>query len=216
MASVPLKPGYGPTLGELLAPRWRRAPRAVRGVTLAAGVGLVLAALAAVLTLEAAKVSYGGRTPFSFSYRHLYRTSPDPGGYVKVERRDSAGRLEDSFAVQRLRLPPYEGGLSGELPLYAAGYIRGLAARYEGFRLWAEGKGRVNTVPAYTVFYSALVDGQKMYGRDVLLLPERPAVRDGVDIVMLTSPRANATISSPLLVASEGVLETPLHTFTFE
>lgn len=215
MAAVPLKPEYGPTLGQLLAPRWRAAPGAVRAAVIAAAIGLVLTAIGVVLTLEDATISHGGPVPFSFHYRHLYRTAPDPGGYVKVQRR-SNGRLEDSFAVEPLRLPPYQGSLNGELPLYASGYIQGLAARYAGFELRGEGKTRVNKVPAYNIFYTADVEGRRMYGRDVLLLPERPGVRDGVDIVMLTSPTANREITSPSQVAGSGVLETPLHSFTFD
>ena len=117
--------------------------------------------------------------------------APDPGGYVKVQRHRD-GRLEDSFAVASLVLPPYAGELSAELPLYAVGYIRGLSERYAGFVLRGEGKTRVNTVPAYDIFYTATVKGQTMYGRDVLLLPERSGAREGVDIVMLTSPKVDS------------------------
>ena len=99
--------------------------------------------------------------------------APDPGGYVKVQRRRADGSLEDSFAVEPLQLPPYSGELSGELPLYATGYIRGLARRDPDFVLRGEGKTRVNGVPAYHVLYTAVVEGRTMYGRDVLLLPER-------------------------------------------
>jgi hypothetical protein len=214
MATVPLKPQYGPTLGRLLAPRWHAAGGVVRGAVIAAGIGLVALAVGALLTLEPAKISHGGAVPFHFSYRGLYRTAPAPGGYVRVQRR-ARGRLEDSFAVAPLRLPPYAGGLSGELPLYASGYIRALSRKYGSFVLRGEGKTRVNTVPAYNVFYTATVQGRKMYGRDVLLLPEGSRVRDGVAIEMLTSPTANSKVTSPLEVASAGVLERPLKTFTF-
>ena len=44
MATIPLKPQYGPTLGTLLAPRWHAAPRAVRVLVRAAGVGLLVLA----------------------------------------------------------------------------------------------------------------------------------------------------------------------------
>jgi hypothetical protein len=214
VASVPLKPQYGPTLGRLLAPRWHAAGRMVRGAVIAAGVGLVALAIAVALTLLPARISYGGVAPFHFSYRGLYRTAPAPGEYVRIERR-SGGRLEDSFAVSPLRLPPYAGGLSGELPLYASGYIRELSGRYTDFVLRGEGKTRVNTVPAYNVFYTATVEGREMYGRDVLLLPEGSGVRDGVAIEMLTSPSATLQVTSPLEVASAGVLEEPVETFTF-
>ena len=71
-----------------------------------------------------ASYSHGGRVPFGFSYRGLYRVAPEPGGYVKVERRHADGTVRDSFAVGPLRLAPYSGELMGEMPLYAAGYIR--------------------------------------------------------------------------------------------
>jgi hypothetical protein len=211
MATIPLKPQYGPTLGTLLAGRWHRAPRAVRGLVRAACVGLVAIAVAVVLTLLPATYSHGGPAPFSFTYRGLYRTAPEAGQYVRIDRR-AGGRLEDSFAVSPLRLPPYGGGLSGELPVYASGYIDRLRAKWAGFVLRGEGKTRVNTVPAYNIFYTATVEGREMYGRDVLLLPEGQGVRDGVAIEMLTLP--SAAVTSPLEVASAGVLERPVETFT--
>jgi hypothetical protein len=211
MATIPLKPQYGPTLGTLLAPRWHAAPRVARGLVWAAGAGIVVLAIAAALTLWPATYSHGGAAPFHFSYRGLYRTTPEPGQYVRIDRR-SGGRLEDSFAVSPLRLPPYSGGLSGELPVYASGYIGGLSRKFSDFTLRGEGKTRVNTVPAYNIFYTARVEGREMYGRDVLLLPEREGVRDGVALELLTLPSGG--IASPLEVATAGVLERPVETFT--
>jgi hypothetical protein len=215
MATIPLKPQYGPTLGRLLAPRWHAAPKMARGAVIAAGAGLLVLVIAVVLALWPATISYGGAAPFHFSYRGLYRTAPAPGQLVRIERR-AHGRLEDSFAVAPLRLPPYSGGLSAELPLYASGYIEGLSRKYSGFVLRGEGKTRVNTVPAYNVLYTAMIEGRQMFGRDVLLLAERQGVRDGVAIEMLTSPSANSKVTSPLEVASAGVLEKPLKTFTLD
>jgi hypothetical protein len=80
--------------------------------------------------------------------------------------------------------------------------------------LRGEGKTRVNAVPAYNVEYTTRVAGRTMFGRDVLLVAQRPGEREGVNIVMLTSPTANAQVTSPLEVASEGVLLKPLKTFT--
>jgi hypothetical protein len=214
LAAVPIKPEYGPTLGRLLSPRWRASSPAIRRTVSVAVAVLLVLVLAAALSLLNAKYSHGGRVPFSFSYRSLYSVNPDPGGYVKIQRHGSDGRLLDSFAVGPLTLPSYSGSLSGELPLYAAGYIRGLRARYADFTLREEGKTRVNTVPAYDVLYTALVGGQTMWGRDVLLLPDRLGAREGVDIVMLTSPTASSQVTSPLEVATAGVLLKPLKTFT--
>jgi hypothetical protein len=213
-ASVPIKPAYGPTLGRLLSPWWRSSSLLVRALTLALVAAVLALAVGAFLTLENAHYSHGGKVPFSFSYRGLDRVAPQAGAFVTLERRDAAGRLEDSFAVGPLTLPPYSGALTGELPLYAAGYIGELRSHYDEFVLRGEGKTRVNTVPAYQVIFTALVGGQTMWGRDVLLLPERPGAREGVSITMLTTPTANADVTSPLEVASEGVLLRPLKTMT--
>jgi hypothetical protein len=214
MAAVPIKPQYGPTLGRLLSPRWQAASALTRAVVIAACAGTLALIVGAVLTLENATFAHGGRVPFSFSYRSLYRVPADPGGYVKLQRRRADGTLEDSFAVEPLALPPYAGALSAELPVYAEGYIRSLASRDEAFVLRGEGKTRVNSVPAYNVIYSTRINGQTMWGRDVLLLPDRPGAREGVDIVLLTSPTANPQVTSPLEVASTGVLQRPLKTFS--
>ena len=214
MGALPMKPQYGPTLGQLLAPRWQRASRPARAAVIAAAIALLLLAVAAALTLENAKFHEGGRVPFSFSYRGLYRTRPEPGGFVKVQRLDSQGRLEDSFAVAPLLLPRYTGELSGELPLYATGYISGLKRRDPQFVLDTEGKTKVNTVPAYTISYTTVLDGRLMWGRNVLLLPERKGVREGVVIAMLMNPETERAITSPPEVATHGILERPLETFT--
>ena len=214
MVAVPMKPEYGPTLGRLLAPRWHAASRLTRCTVTVAGVGLLVALLAAVLTLENASYSHGGNVPFSFSYRGLYRVSPDPGGYTKIQRRHADGTVRDSLAVDPLRLPPYTGLLSGELPLYATSYIRELSRRSTGFVLRGEGKTRVNNIPGYSVYYTVRVAGRRLFGRDILLVPERPGAREGVDIVLLTSPTKSSSLASPLEVALSGILLSPLRTFS--
>lgn len=216
MASVPIKAEYGPTLGRLLSSRWRAAPWLVRVLVRLGAVGVVALGVVAFLTLDNAHYSHGGPVPFSFAYRGLYRVAPDPGGYVKVQRHAPDGRLEDSFAVEPLTLPRYAGWQTGELAVYAAGYIDRLRARDRDFVLRGDGKTRVNQVPAYQVLYTTKIDGRTMWGRDVLLLPQRAGARRGVNIVMLTSPTANARVDSPLEVASAGVLLRPVKTFTLE
>lgn len=210
MASIPLKPQYGPTLGRLLEPRWHAARALTRGVAIAAGAALSIALIAGVLSLLDAGYSHAGAVPFSFRYRGLYRTTPDPGGYVKVAR-SAHGRLEDSFAVGGLRIPPYAGSVTGTLPLRSAGYVRKLQRRFAGFRLQSEGKTRItSTLAGYDVRYSALIDGRRLSGRDIFLLPSGKHVREGVVLEMLSSE--HATLAKP--VATQGVLEKPLKTFS--
>jgi hypothetical protein len=222
MPALPLKSEYGPTLGELLAPRWRRSSRAVRALWVAAAALLVAAIAGAALTLASPTVSHGGPVPFSFSYGGLYRTSPDPGGYAKVQRVEN-GRLEDSFAVGPFTLPPYRGELGAALAMYAAGYIRGLSTArvpgQTGFVLRGEGSiqiDAVSTYATYNIFYTTRVDGREMYGRNVLLLTGEPGARRGVQIAMLTAAAGNRQVTSPLDVGVKGALEEPLGTFTLE
>jgi hypothetical protein len=216
MVAVPMKPEYGPTLGRLLAPRWHAASRSMRALVIAAVLALTVLVVGGALALLNATFTHGGRVPFSFSYRGLYRTRPDPGGYVKVQSRWPDGALKYSFAINPLRLPAYSGEQSGELPLYAASFVRALAARTPGFELRGEGKTRVNSgLVGYEILYTAEVEGRPMYGRDVLLLPPHRGARDGVYAVMLTSPGASTQVTSPLEVGSTGVLLRPLKTFSF-
>ena len=216
MAGVPIKAEYGPTLGHLLAPRWRRSPRGVRAAVLVALVLVVAALVGAGLTLENATYSRGSPVPFSFSYRDLYRVTPDPGGYVKVQSRYPDGSLRYSYAVDPLRLPPYSGSVTGELPMYAVGYIRSLARHTLGFELRAEGKTMLNnTLSGYQVAYESNVEGRPMYTRSILLVPPGTAVRDGVIVVVMASPRASSHVDSPREIAESGELLRPVKTFAF-
>ena len=216
MAALAVRSEYGPSLARLLAPRWRTTPPRMRAL-LGVAVALILAlVLAVVLTLLNAEYAHGGRVPFSFAYRGLYRVAPEPGGYVRVQRRDRAGALEDSFAVNPLVLPPYAGALSGELPLYATAFIKRVARRYPGFELRGEGKTKLTTTLfGYQIAYTARVEGHELYGRDVLLLPERTGARVGVDVAMLTTPGENSEVPTPIEVGTAGILERPLKSFAF-
>jgi hypothetical protein len=218
MPALPLKSEYGPTLGELLAPRWRRASRTGRALAVAAGVVLAAVLAGAVASFEPPTVARGGAVPFSFSYGGLYRASAEPGAYVRV-RRPRAGGAQESFAVRPLVLPPYRGTASAALALYATGYVDGLATRYRGFQLRGEGWTQVDSISPYAVyniFYAADVRGSEMYGRDVLLVPERAGSRRGVAIAMLVAVAADRQVSSPLLVGTKGALEGPLTSFALE
>jgi hypothetical protein len=218
MSAVPLRSEYGPTLGELLAPRWRRASGTARALAVGAAV-LVVAALAiAVARFEHPTLSYTGAVSFGFHYGGLYRARPEAGGYVKVQR-PRAGRPEDSFAVAPLSLPSYRGTPSAALALYAAGYVQRLARRYRGFSLRGEGWTQVDSISAYAVynvFFAATVGGRETYGRDVLLLPERLGARGGVTITMLSAVAGNRQVTSPLLVGTKGALEAPLTSFALD
>src|SRR6478609_7872544 len=102
MAAVPIRPEYGPTLGRLLEPRWRAASRVTRVLVICCAVTLVALAAALALRLQAASYSHGGRVPFSFKYKTLWRTSPDAGALVKVASREPGGVPKYSYEVSAL------------------------------------------------------------------------------------------------------------------
>lgn len=210
-----MKPEYGPTLGRLLAPRWGAASRAMRTLVIAVGVLVLAVVVGAVLTLEPAHYGRSSPVAFSFSYRDLYRVTPERGGYVRIEAHYPDGRLKYSYAANPLQLPAYSGEQSGELPVYASGYVERLRRRFADFVLRGQGKTRVNNIPAYQVIYTTTIDGHEMYGRNVLLLPQRRGARAGVEVVLLTAPGASPEVKGPLEVASVGVLLRPLKTFSF-
>jgi hypothetical protein len=178
----------------------------------AAGALLLALLIALVFSLQDAQFVHHGRVAFHFRYRGLYREPPDPGGYARVARHRGA-RLVESFAVEPLTLPDVPGGVSGVLPLAAAAYLRGLAQRDQSFVLQSEGKAKVNETPAYAINYSTRVEGRKMDGRDVLLVPARTGARQGVVLVMLTPASPLYTDTSP--VGNSGALHQPQHTFAF-
>ena len=213
--AVPIKPEYGPTLGRLLTPWWRRSSRLVHALAIACALAVPAIAAAVVLTLEPARYAHAGSPAFSFTYRNLYRAAPEPGGYVRIESHYPDGSLEYSYAVNPLAVPPYGGEASGALPVYASGYAERLAGRFPDLTQRGEGKTRVNKVPAYQVLYETTIDGRRMYGRNVLLLPERRGARVGVEIVMLTAVGASSEVKEAGEVASTGVLLRPLKTFSF-
>ncbi len=263
MAAIPLRPEYGPTLGRLLAPRWRRASRARRALVLVLA-GLLAAALAlGVATVLPPTLSRGGPpASFSFAYPGLYRVSPVAGGVspaaggiasaagrvsptagsvsaaagaLVTVRRPARGPLTDSFTVAPLTLAPYRGEPSAALALYANRYITALAAHDPGFDLRGEGWTQADSISryaVYNVFYTTTVASavsatvahavgsgpapRVLYGRDVLLLPERSGARRGLVVSMLERRGDDRQVTSPLLVGAKGVLEGPLTSLALE
>ncbi|GAC1488652.1 MAG: hypothetical protein NVS1B9_09080 [Solirubrobacteraceae bacterium] len=206
MAAPPLKPEFGPTLEQLLAPRWRAASRRTRRAWI--GLSVFVAALGAAIAVfyprDGWVVHHGPPVSFNLRYpRTMQRVAAGSGYYARI-RGEGA-----SFALAPLRLPEYRGEVSGAEPLYADGYIKSLAARTPGFRLQSEGKTRVNTTPGYTFTYSA----PGLIGRVVFLTPAVSNSRDGVTLVMSTVPNSHDT--GPDQVAVNDVLQEPLRSFRF-
>jgi hypothetical protein len=217
MRAPSVKPQYGPTLPELLIPRWRLASVATRRLT-GAAVLLVVVAGVGVAVLHPRKTSYVHRGPpvaFNLSYpRPLVAVKPPAGAYMRIEARSSSGRLLQWYEVDPLTLGAYSGEISGQLPVFASNYIVELARRVPDFLLQTETKTRINQVAGYSVTYSGEIDGQLMYGRIVLIVPRLTGDRIGVILNMGTVPSV-AVDYSPDQVGSADLLEIPLRSFRF-
>lgn len=210
MRTAPIKPQYGPTLPQLLAPRLRSSGGLRRG--LAALVLALVALVAAIVVLTwPSSVSHGGPVPFSFQYAdHLHRVGSSGGEIARIEAR-SRGLLVASLSVSAVRLPPYGGDLEGELPLYADQLIGRLATADPSFALELEGKIRDNDAPGYTIDYSARRNGRPVFGRLVLLFPSHGNPRRGLMLTMLERP--GVAVSTPDRIGVVGDLKLPFTTF---
>ncbi|MGI8559754.1 MAG: hypothetical protein ACR2ND_15870 [Solirubrobacteraceae bacterium] len=210
MATPLLKEGFGPTLVELLAPRWRRAsPGRRRAFEILAVLLLALLAAVAILYPRDGWVVHHGRaTSFNFRYpRALHRAAPHFGEYARLQ---GAGA---SFVVSPLHLPRYSGEVSGVEPLYAGAYISALAARTPDFLLQSEGKTRVNTTNGYTFTFAAGSGSGRRFTRIVLLTPGLVGSQDGVTMTMTIEP--SAVDPTPDQVSVNDVLLEPLRSFRF-
>ena len=97
---------------------------------------------------------------------------PPPGEWLHLEREGL-----DSFVVQPLRLPAYEGDVGGILPVQAARELEALRERFPDLEPVEEGKARVNQVAGYSMVFR-ISRRPRLYGRLVLLpQPVERAVR---------------------------------------
>jgi hypothetical protein len=217
MRAPSVKPQYGPTLAELLAPRWRSASAGQRGLLGIVALAVLATAIVLVITRPRSSsfVYRGAPVTFNLSYASPLRlVSPPAGAEMRVEARSQAGRLLEWFEVDPLRLGPYSGEISGQLPVFATGYIAGLARSIPGFTLQSETKTRINLVAGYSVTYSGRIAGQLMYGRAVMLVAALTGLRDGVILNMGIVPSASLD-PTPDQVGSADVLEKPFRSFRF-
>jgi hypothetical protein len=203
VSSLPVKPEFRPTLPELVSPR------------LLAAVAAVLAVIGAIVVFTGAADSGETqvivREPVAFNLRYgeaLERVDPRPGELVRFEGRDQ------SFAVRRLSLPPYRGEAAGTLPVIAEDVIADLRSRHPEFDLADEGRVRVNEVPGYSVgFRARRSNGERVWGRTVLLVPDEPGARQGVTMELLAG--RGAGVSNAAEMGAVGQIKLPYRSFRF-
>jgi hypothetical protein len=207
-----VRPEFGPTLPELLAPRLRRLPRVAR-LALAALVLLVVVGLAVLLLGGGSSSGLRGivvREPIAvnFVYRApFHKRAPGPGELAKVTAANG-----QSFAVRELRVAPYKGDAAGMLPVLASQLETKMERELPGFQWRSDGRTNVNRNQGYEILFQYRPDGKLTYGRRILLLPTVTATQ-GVDL-LLTSPRMNSVIRYDA-IGRNGGLKTLLRSFRF-
>jgi hypothetical protein len=207
-----VRPEFGPTLPELLGPRLRALPRAVRLALAAALAALVVLALVLIATrddgLHGAQVH--GQVAFNVQWTSaLHRVAPHPGELLRLQDRAGA----QSYVVRPLRLAPYQGDTSAVLTGLATQIAIQMRASVPGFVLRQEGRARIANQPGYQIQYQFTEGGHTAYGRRVLLTPDQPGVRGGADID-LRAPRS-PQVPNFDAAGSAGALKQPLRSFHF-
>jgi hypothetical protein len=217
-AAPPVQSRYGPTLPEILAPRFRGVPPVLR-----VGVPALIAAIA--LLAVAYKLFKGPaghqvivHDPITFNFRFqapLHKVPAQPGELVRLEarRHDAQRTFLSSFTIRPLSLPAYRGQVGALLPAYATTFERSLARRYASLEIVQEGRQRVVNEVAYAIFFTARLGKRHLSGRYILLPDPKPGSRDGVELEFLSTPAGGGGV--PALVGNTEPLATPLHTFRF-
>jgi len=214
-----VRPEFGPTLPELLAPRIRALPRAAQ-VALAV-LALAVVVLAALLLLrreeDDGRLQAVVREPIAYNLvypRTLARVAPR--GRETLRLQTPAGAADpQSFAVTPYRLPAYKGDPTGILTLSSANMISAMRRTIPGFVWRGDGRVNYNRQPGYEILFQAKINGRTTYGRRTILLPggDTPP-KEGVDITMLAA-RSEAIPRVDAIGAAAGALKTAIRSFRF-
>lgn len=208
-----VRPEFGPTLPQMLAPRWRALPRAGRVALSALAAAIVLVAIAVVATrgggVNTVQVNRTA-APFNVQYAApLHQVSPRAGEVLRLQTPD--GR--STFVVRPLLIAPYRGDVSAQLVAIATRLTRAMHQSLPGFVLRQEGRARIANQPGYQIQYQFKEDGRTAYGRRVLLTPGAPVDRTGADIDVRVprSPQVPTFDSA----GTTGAVKLPLRSFHF-
>lgn len=213
--------GYGPSLPELVRPRWRALRFWQKGVAVLAAAALLIGALAYYQSRRQSieTFTYRGAATPAFTLKHsasLRRPAPHGRELLRLES------VRDSTLAQRIVITPLRftagGSTFGRLPLDAASYRARAARRYRGFRPFLEGRTRLNGVEGYQVVFTARhlpprgVE-RRLFGKIVLLPEDVERPKRGVAIEMLATTLS--PIREPGSVGNAGLLKKPFRSFRY-
>ena len=176
-----LRPGFGPSLPAVLRERFGIAPRTLVIVAGVVAALIAAGALYAVLTDPEKQLVHKGDPVFNLLYDSdvLHVTDPRPGELERLEGRRR--RVSVAVTVRPLRLPPFRGDVAkGLLPVHAQRYMDDLRRRDPTFKIRDEGRSTVNTSPGYQIAYETGPADDKTYWREIFVVPDEEAPREGV------------------------------------
>ncbi len=211
----------GPSLPQLLEPRWQRLSRGRRITLIVAGV-LVLIALVAVreaLRDEPLKVLVvDGPTAFNLVHRpELEEVDAGPGELARLQS-GARSRTDERFVVRPLTLPAYKGDVSSAYLLLASRRLAQLKAADPQVAYRGEGKARINLIPGYQLAYQTRKGGRLFFGKLFFLTPEpgddgrQPTQGVELDLLSQFSPSTTPNLTD---VGNTYLLKAPLRSFRF-
>jgi hypothetical protein len=182
------RPEFGPTLPGFLRRRFGVPPLVTLAVV---GVVAVAGAVAIVLAISrppspGTQVVHEEAPVFNMLYPpdSMHEARARAGELLRIEGR--RGKLSISIVVRPLRLPHYDGDVThGLLPVYADRFADAQARVLPGFVLVSEGRARVNNGVGYEIGFQSIRPGNRVYGRDVLLVPDDPEEARGLVTISL-------------------------------
>lgn len=216
-----VREALGPSLPQLLEPRWRALPRPRRVAIVAGAVLLVVLLVVAreVLRADPLKV-YVAQAPIAFNFVHradLVTVAPRAGELVRLQS-TAAAATRERFTVRRLAIPPYRGDVSSAYLLLASERLAQLQAADPDVSYRGEGKARINLIPGYQLAYQTRRAGKLYFGKLFFLAPEpaggEPQTHEGVELDLL-SEFSPSTTSSLAVVGNTYLLKAPLRSFRF-
>jgi len=219
--SAPLKPAFGPTLPQLLAPRMHRLPLLVKRVGALVAVIVVIVIVVLALRLRDPTFSYSAPRPtgFSTTYSRSLKLQPARPGVPLTLIQNSSVGLENFFQVKIIKLPAYGGQISGLLPIVASNMITRMQAADPTFTPYSRARARINKIPGYTFTFQELSGGRRLWGRIVLITRDIRLDREGLLITMLADPTPLLPIATkpvtPDSVGTVGVLFEPYERLKF-
>ena len=181
------RPEFGPSLPAWLRARFGVPPLVTLGVV---AVVALVAAVAIVITLSSPsapgkQVVHPSPPVFNLLYPPalMHRVAARPGELMRIE--GHRGKLTTEIVVRPLKLPAYKGDVThGLLPVYADRFADAQAKLLPGFLLTSEGRARVNNGVGYELVFQSVRPARRVYGRDVLLVPDD--ITEGKGLVILS------------------------------